>query len=132
MMSYVVGMTSWRRTLGGDADGVVGEFFNADFHRIVVEDARVFGEYILQDRDCLVMVVIVADIEEEGNKPFVQVGAVRDLGRGDERVGDEYGFVVLGDDGRVQHLNGLDAAFNAADIDPVPGLKGLKNEDEQA
>ena len=78
------------------------------------------------------MVVVIANIEKEGNVPFILIGAIDDLIGCNDRIGDKYGFVVFRDNGGIQHLDSLDTAFNAANRYPVTGFERLENQDEQA
>ena len=116
----------------GDAHGAFGKFADADFHRVGIEDPPVFPEYLLQQGNGLVMVVLVTDVEEKSNVPFLLVRAVGHLGRGDTGIRDENRLVVFRRNSRIHHLNPFDAAFYAADGDPISGFERLEDQDQKA
>ena len=65
--------------IGDDADGAVGKFLNANFQCIVIEDARIRAENILEYGNGVVMIVLIAYVEEKFNVAVLLIGTVRDL-----------------------------------------------------
>ena len=78
------------------------------------------------------MVVLITDVEEKSNVPFLLVRAVGHLGRGDTGIGDENRLVVFRRNSRIHHLNPFDTAFYTADGDPISGFERLEDQDQKA
>ena len=63
--NIIFAMDFW---IGRNADGIIGKLFDADFHSACIEDTFIFFENIFENLNGFMMVVLVINVEDEGNE----------------------------------------------------------------